>query len=81
MMADGPEPVQVRLTGSPEAVNRAAELLAAAPGITPGPMGTKLRHPHLAQGYLTAVIEMSDPSPAAELSTDQPRDGATHQHS
>ena len=73
---NNPEPVQIRITGTPEAVARTAELLTAADGIIPGPVGTKNRTPRLTQGYLTAVVDMHDTRPVAELSTDQQRDGA-----
>ena len=76
---NNPEPVQIRITGTPEAVARTAELLTAADGIIPGPVGTKNRTPRLTQGYLTAVIDMRDTRPAAELSTDQQQGGATRQ--
>jgi hypothetical protein len=66
------EPIQIRLTGTPEAVNAMAERI---PGFIPGTMTVKTRNARLVQGYITVVI---DPVPAAELPTAQRQAGATH---
>jgi hypothetical protein len=53
----GLEPVQVRLTGTPEGVTALAKRLNETDGLTAGGMTVRTRSARLVQGYLTIVIE------------------------
>jgi len=53
----GLEPVQVRLTGTPEGVAELAARLSHTRGLTAGGMTVRTRSARLVQGYLTIVIE------------------------
>ena len=53
----GLEPVQVRLTGTPEGVTELAARLSQTDGLTAGGMTVRTRSVRLVQGYLTIIIE------------------------
>ena len=50
-------PVQVRISGAADDVNRLAEFLAGLPGINASPADIKARPSGIAQGYLTVILE------------------------
>ena len=49
-------PVQVRLSGAADDVNRLAEFLAGIPGISASPAGVRTRASGIAQGYMTVTL-------------------------
>ncbi len=53
---DGVEAVQVRLTGTPQAVARMTTLLGSARGMRVSTAIVKNRTPDVSQGYLTMII-------------------------
>jgi hypothetical protein len=49
-------PVQVRLSGAADDVNRLAEFLAGIPGISASPAEVRTRASGIAQGYMTVTL-------------------------
>jgi hypothetical protein len=49
-------PVQVRLSGAAEDVNRLAEFLAGIPGISASPVEVRTRASGIAQSYMTVMF-------------------------